>query len=1198
VSRSLRVRRECLETVKFAVKRQGFPSQRALAEDAGLALATVSNFLTGKPVDRATFVELCDKLALDCQALATFDTETADPASTITRQHQDWGEAIDVSNFYGREAEISTLQQWIVSDSCRLITIIGMGGIGKTALSIKLAQQIQAEFELIIWRSLRNAPPIQELLANLIRFLSQQQEINLSDNLDGRISQLMDCLRTSRCLIILDNAESILRTGDRAGRYREGYEGYEQLFGCIGETNHQSCLLITSREKPKGIGVQEGTNSPIRAMRLAGLAEGEGEAILQEKGFSILADESQILVKHYSGNPLALKIVATTIQELFDGDAAEFIAQGIVIFGDISDLLEQQFNRLSELEQQVMYWLAINREWVTLRELQADLVPKVAGRSLLEAVESLQLRSLIEKNAASFTQQPVVMEYTTNRLIERICQEISNIFPNSKAGETPTPQELLESSNGNDINLFNSHALIKAQAKDYIRNTQINLILQPVAERLLAEFGDERGVANCLNRLLEKLHLLPRQPGYAGGNLINLLWQLQIDFSGYDFSHLTIWQAYLQGMKLHRVNFAHADLTKSVFTQTLGDVLSATFSPDGKLLATGIDCEIHLWQVADSRQMMTYQGHTGWIQALAFCPEGNILASGSYDQTIKLWNIQTGQCLKTLQGHTSWVQSISLSLDGKILASGSNDQTVRLWDVETGKCLQVLPGRDRILFVAFCPDGQTLVTASEDKTIKVWHLPTGECQQIIETDINWVLSVALSPDGQTLATGSDRKAVKLWNLQTGKCIIKLNYTSQVWAVNFSPDGRILATASEDKTVKLWDVSSGECRQTLQEHTQKVWLVAFSPDKQTLATASDDATVKLWNVNTGQCLRTLKTHSNWVLAVAFSQIAIEGSQREILVSSSQDGLIRLWDVATGKCDRTLQGHTNPVSAIAFLPLDDGKENHIQPILASGSDDCTIKIWDLNSGECLRTIWGHQGWVQSLNFSPNGKILASGSHDCKVKLWDWQTGECLRSLEGHIHRVKTVAFNPQGTLLASGSDDRTVQIWEVETGIGLQTFQAHSDWVLSVAFSPCGRILASGSGDRMIKLWDVNTGQCGQTLVGHTNRIRSIAFSPNGQILASGSDDATIKLWEIKTGKLLKTLAGHQGTVWSVAWSKNGQILASGSEDETIRLWQVETGQCLRLLRSDRPYEGTNIQGVFGLTAAQRATLTALGAVEKD
>jgi len=1205
MSRSLRVRQECIEKVKLAVRRNGFLSQQALAEEVGMALATIGSFLRGKPVDRATFVELCDRLALDCQAIAApiqalpmIGEESQQPSSqTPWLGQQDWrgatiswGEALDVSTFHGREAELSVLRRWVVDDHCRLITLTGMGGIGKTALSVKLAEQVQAEFAIVIWRSLHNAPPVQELLLDLFNVLSRGQNTDMPATVNRQISQLVESFRTTRCLLILDNAESILLSGERMGAYRSEHEAYGQLLNCIAETQHQSCLVLTSREKPKGLAVREGTQFPVRSLRVVGLPPAEGQAILAEKGLLVSVEDSAALVQQYAGNPLALKIVATTIQELFDGRVVQFLHQGTTIFGDISDLLTQQFNRLSDLEQQIMFWLAINRAWTNLSALQADIVPAVLSRSLLEALESLQARCLIETTAptensvAQFSQQPVVMEYMTARLIERICQEITT----------------------GEMQWFDRYALSKAQAQDYIRKTQIQLILKPIAEQLLARLGGRTQVEHCLAQILSTLRARPlQQPGYAAGNLLNLFWQLQVDLTGYDFSHLTVWQASLQAMTLQRVNFAGADLTKSVFTQTLGDFLAAAFSPDGSILATAIDQELCLWQVVDGRQLATYHGHSGWIQTLAFSPDGTTLASGSHVHTIRLWDLQTGQCLKTLRGHTGCIQALAFSPDGMTLASASHDHTIRLWSLQTGQCVQTLVGHgDRVLFITFSPDGETLISGGADDTVRSWQLETGQCVRQIEINLNWALAIALSPDGQTLATASDGKHVKFWQLQTGTCFQTLSYSSKVWAVSFSPNGQVLATASDDRTVKLWSVATGSCLQTLQEHTQQVWLVSFSPDGQTLVSASDDGTVRLWQAVTGQGLRTLKTHSNWVLSVVFN------AKGETLISGHQDGQIRLWSLATGTCVKTLQGHTSPVSAIALLPqgierTGSDRLPHLLPtsernnqLLASSSDDRTIKLWDLKQGECLQTLWGHQGCVQSLAVSPDGRRLASGSHDHTMKLWDWRSGECLQTFEGHRHRVKTVAFSPQGNLLASGSDDRAVKLWDVATGVCLQTLEGHQDWVLSVVFSPNGLWLASASGDRTVKLWDVQTGACLQTLTGHDQRVRSVVFSPDGTRLASSSDDHTVKVWTVETGTCLQTLTGHQGTVWCVAFSLDGQRLVSGSEDETLQLWQVETGEWLQRLRTDRPYEGMNITGVIGLTTEQKATLKALGAVELD
>ncbi|HBB30440.1 MAG TPA: hypothetical protein DDZ80_22525 [Cyanobacteria bacterium UBA8803] len=1103
----------------------------------------------------------------------------------ITSQ-QDWGEAIDVSIFYGRNQELALLEQWLLHDRCRLVAILGMGGMGKTALSIKLAEQVQHKFEFLLWRSLSSAPPFDELATELVQFLSNQQELQLPETLEGKTARLLHYLRSSPCLLILDNFESVLQGGSQTGQYRKDYEGYGHLLKSVGEVRHQSCVILTSREKPKEIGILEGVTSPVRSLQLEGLTPIEGQPIFTDKGcFSSDRQDWHEIFEHYAGNPLALKMVASGVQELFDGDVEEllpYLRQGKAGFADINELLERQFHRLSEAEQQVMNWLAVNREPVSLPELETDVVSEAITKQLLGALRSLTQRSLVECSEKRWSLQPVIMEYVTTRLVTAIFEDIID-----------QRQEFLR-----------DYALIKAQSKDYIRQTQIRLILQPVIDRLLLSLGSYNKIQQQLKAIISQLRAeAPLQPGYVGGNILNLLVQMQIDLSGYDFSYLTICQAYLQDANLYDVNFAHCHFSQSVFTQSFGGVLAIAFSPDGQLFATGnANCEIHLWRVSDRQRLLTLQGHSGWVRKVAFNPDGQTLASASEDGTIKLWNLPDGEYQSTLCKYTDTLYGVTFSPDGQLLANGSNDCKIRIWSAVNSDCLQVLEGHTGgILCVHFSPDGKYLASSGFDNTIRIWDLQTAECLQTITAHNNWVGSVQFSPDGEQLLSASCDRTIRIWRFSDGKCLgVLKGHTQWVWKAFWSPDGRRVASCSEDQTIRIWDVQTCTCLHTLQGHSSRVWGICFSPDGQTLASCSEDQTIRLWQVSNGQCVANIQGYTNWVKTVAFSpnSQAIAKrccdseavlKERAQIATGHKDRTLRIWDASSGKCLRELKAHNKGLPAIAFHPNGE--------IIASSSEDTTIKIWNLSDGKCIHALKEHTNEVWSLNFSPDGRTLASSSFDQIIKLWDVGTGECLQTLEGHCDRVGVVRFNPQGTLLASGSEDYTIKLWDIRHGQCIKTLKEHTARVGAIAFNPDGQLLASASSDRTLKIWDVTAGKCIRTLEGHTGWVMSVAFYPDGQKIASGSCDQTIKIWDIFEGICLNTLKGHTNWIWTVALSPDGLTLASASEDETIKIWSTQTETCLATLRARRPYEGMRVAGATGLTPAQKAMLTILGAVEE-
>ena len=1087
-----------------------------------------------------------------------------------------WKEEVPTNDtFLGRVDEITTLKHWIIQDHCRLITLAGMKGIGKTDLAAKLTKEIQLEFEVVIWKRLLNAPSTLEILSEIIKSLPSQQEFKIPKTLKGRIEYVVNSLRMNRCLIILDNFESILEGGNLSSKYRKGYEEYGELLRHISEIPHQSCVIITSREKPRDIAKLEGKNKPVRCLDLAGLNKQDSRELFKIIGeFSGSNDDLDILVSFYNGNPLALELTAKHIQEVFFGDVKSFLKEGKPVFNDIAELLRWHFERLSEPEKEVVYWLCIERNPVSFLELKNNFVTLISREELPSTLQTLQRKIPLKKSITQFTLQPVIIEHVTDRLVNSIGQEIRSLV----GGQTTKSN--YEKSKAPHLY---SYSLLKTSSQDFIRESQIRLILKPTLHLLVEHFGSQKELEVQLNNIISILRGKNSvEVGYTVGNLLNLLIQIRNNLSGFDLSNLIIWQVYFQEAILHNVNFTNTDLSKSTFSETFNSILSVTFSPEGKLFAMGgVDNKISLWQTSSYRQLMSLEGHGDWIRSVAFSPSGNILASASNDLTIKLWDIITGNCLKTLRGHMDEVRQVAFSLE--LVASCSDDCTIKLWLPNTGQCLATLQGHtDRIRSVTFNADGSLLASGGDDCTVKIWNPHTSECLATLQGHTDRIRSVTFNADGSLLASGGDDCTVKIWNPHTSECLATLQgHTSRITTLAFDPNNYLLVSGSGDKTLRLWDTQSGAAIKILQGHTRLIWSIAFSPEGTTIASGSDDQSTKIWDCNTAQCIRTLQGYTSWVMSVNFS------SDGCILASSGGDKIIKLWDVSTGQCFKTLQGHTDWSTSISFVPTDG--------VLASSSDDQTIRLWDIETEQCLKILRGHNDRIRSIDLNPSGSILASGSNDRTIKFWNIRTGQCIRTLQGHTDWIKSVVFNQNGDLLASSSDDQKIKLWNTETGECIRTLEGHTSRIRSISFNINNTILVSGSDDQTIRLWDLETGQCFKVLQGHTDRIWSVKFSPDGNFLASGGDDQIVKIWEVRTGNCIKILHEHTSWVTSISFSPKSNLLATGSQDETIKLWDIQLEKCIKTLRS-RPYEGMNITGVTGLTDAQKATIISLGAIE--
>lgn len=520
-------------------------------------------------------------------------------------------------------------------------------------------------------------------------------------------------------------------------------------------------------------------------------------------------------------------------------------------------------------------------------------------------------------------------------------------------------------------------------------------------------------------------------------------------------------------------DLAAGRLTAEIYYPELW-AIAVAFSRDGTLLAIGggLTNDVFLFDTETWRQVAEYPGIGASSSldepfSISFSPDGRLLASGSgsSDRAIGLWDVTTHTRVATLEGHTYPVASTSFSPDGSILASGSWDRTIKLWDVATHEAVATLEGHtDRVLSVTFSEDGTTLASASRDGAVKLWDVAGRENAASLQGPGVAVGSVTFSPDG-LLASGYIDGSVRFWDVSARGVVRELGGSVATTSAAFSGDGRILAMGSDDKTIKIWDLETGTWAGSLEGHAYPVASVAFLEDGKTLVTGAYQE-IKLWQAARQGSFSLMAEYFRRACQIYYIVPSPDGTK----IASGGPYEIVLWDPETREQTATAASTTT----LSFSP--DGKQ------LVSKSFDGFIELWDAATLQKTEMIpIGHTsvdtkgGFVL---FSPDGKLLATGTDYTSaghivgsVKLWDTVTKENVATFDEQIGQIRSGAFSPDGSLLAAGSFYGKIKLFDVENRKRVATLEGHAGSVESLSFSPDGAVLASGSSDGTVLLWDV-------------------------------------------------------------------------------------------------------------------------------
>lgn len=614
-----------------------------------------------------------------------------------------------------------------------------------------------------------------------------------------------------------------------------------------------------------------------------------------------------------------------------------------------------------------------------------------------------------------------------------------------------------------------------------------------------------------------------------------------------------------------------------------GGVNCVAISPDqSRVWSGGEDGAILAWAFPTGRRETGWAAHPGGVTALAVAPDGLFCVSGGADKKVCVWDTQ-GRRVRTLEGHQALVSSLCFAPEGDRLASASWDRTIRLWRWPSGEAsLVIQTDFDRMRRLVFSPDGRRVLAGSEKSGFGIWKFDD------LARPVKYAayfrgVSGAFLANGDHVLYGNQDGLFGLISLVDEAPNNGTQLGSAITDVAFDPLPKSAIAGLVDGSVAVVDftVRSPAPRLRFSEHASAVTAVAAFPGGRFIASASQDGTVRVWNDLPREYPLEVTNHefptrdrrnmppeefrpmpAGYGLLSGYElRAAVFSPDSLVILSAGDSGTIRLWDVFTGQLLGDFAGHQGAVLDVAFSP--DGRRT------VSCGQDGTVRVWDVASGKELKQWRVEQATICRARFSADGRLVigaegpkdypagaADGSRCFKLQAWEVDTGRKACAAEAHHGGVFTLAISPDGRRALTGGGDGLVKLWDAATWQVVRGFQADPSLVNDLAFTPGGQECVVVGGLRVAKLWDLRHGR---ELKAFPLKERAACLATGGTSpwLVLGMESGNLRLWDLKAEREVYQFPQEEpGQCLAVAMAPDGRRFLSVNSLKKFCLWDLD------------------------------------------